>query len=63
VRRKTVDLTFDGEQDVDALDRFGRGRRLAEPHEIESAIVCSLRPIVTVHRCADPAETGQRENG
>jgi hypothetical protein len=28
LRRKTVDLAFDGEQDIDALDRLGRDRRL-----------------------------------
>jgi len=35
LRSKTVDLTFDGEQDIDALDRFGCDRRFAEPREIE----------------------------
>jgi hypothetical protein len=33
--RKPVDLAFDGERDIDALDRLGCDRRLAEPREIE----------------------------
>ena len=36
LRRETVDLTFDGEQNIDALDRFGRDRRLAEPREVKN---------------------------
>ncbi len=35
LRSKTVDLTFDSEQDIDALDRFGGDQRLAEPPEID----------------------------
>jgi hypothetical protein len=31
----TVEFALDGEQDVDALDRLGRDRRLAEPCQIE----------------------------
>jgi hypothetical protein len=45
MRSKTVDLTFDGEQDIDALDRLGSDRRLAEPREIEelAPAVCPAR--------------------
>ncbi len=36
LRSKTVDLTFDGEQDIiDALDRLGRDRRFCEPCQIK----------------------------
>src|SRR5215475_13340676 len=35
LRSKTVDLALDGEQNVDALDRLGRDRRLAEPREVK----------------------------
>ena len=43
LRRKTVDLTLDGEQYIDALDRLGRDRRLAEPREIEE-LASAMRP-------------------
>lgn len=48
LRRKAVDLTFDGEQDINALDRLGRDRRLAEPREIEE-----LAPTVAPARGLD----------
>jgi hypothetical protein len=32
---KPVDLALDGEQNIDAPDRLGRDRRLAEPREIK----------------------------
>src|SRR5215207_4954871 len=41
LRSKTVDLTFDGEQDIDALDRLGRDRRLGESREIEEVCPAS----------------------
>ena len=41
LRSKTVDPTFDGEQDIDALDRLGRDRRLGEPREIEEVCPAS----------------------
>ena len=41
--RKTVDLTLDGEQDIDTLDRLGCDRRLAEPREIEE-LASAVRP-------------------
>jgi hypothetical protein len=43
LRRKTVDLAFDGEQNIDALDRLGRDRRLTEPREIEK-LAPAVRP-------------------
>jgi len=35
LRSKAVDLALDGEQNVDALDCFGRDRRLTEPCQIK----------------------------
>src|SRR5204863_7546072 len=43
LRSKSVDLALDGEQDVDALDRLGRDRRLAEPREIKE-LAPAVRP-------------------
>ncbi len=43
LRRLTVDLALDGEQDVDALDRFDGNRRLVEPGEVEELASC-MRP-------------------
>src|SRR5207248_749808 len=34
-RRHAVDLALDGEQDIDALDRLGRDRRLVDPRQVE----------------------------
>ena len=38
LRSETVDLAFDGEQNIDLLDRLGRDRHLAEPREITPAV-------------------------
>ena len=43
LRRKAVDLALDGEQDIDALDRLGRDRRLAEPRQIKE-LAPAMRP-------------------
>src|SRR5262249_4732521 len=43
LRRKTVDLALDGEQNIDALDRLGRDRRLGEPCEIKE-LTPAMRP-------------------
>ena len=43
LRHLTVDLALDGEQDVDALDRFDGNRRLVEPGEVEELASC-MRP-------------------
>ncbi len=44
---KTVDLALDGEQNIDAIDRLGRDRRLAEPREIKelAAAECPARSL------------------
>jgi hypothetical protein len=62
--RKAVDLTFDGEQDIDALDRLGRDRRLAEPSEIKE-LAPAVRPARSLDDRAclaiglvEPAEAG-----
>jgi hypothetical protein len=47
-RSKTVDLAFDGEQNIDALDRLSRERGLAEPREIKE-----LAPVVRPARGLD----------
>lgn len=70
-RSKTVDLTFDGEQDIDALDCLGRERRFAEPPEIEELAPavcptcarispgkeeeCDLKPFIVTQRVRRPA--------
>src|ERR1700688_1082587 len=40
---EAVDLALDGEQDIDALDRLGGNRRLAEPRQVKELTPC-LRP-------------------
>ncbi|NYG45363.1 hypothetical protein GGD67_002821 [Bradyrhizobium sp. IAR9] len=48
LRSKTVDLALDGEQDIEALDRLGRDRRLAEPREIKE-FAPAVRPARGFH--------------
>jgi|SRR5690242_17180344 len=50
-RSKTVDLTFDDEQDIDALNRLSRDRRLAEPQG-------KLYLLVTIDRTSRVASPG-----
>ncbi len=40
---EAVDLALDGEQDIDALDRLGRNRRLVEPRQVKELAPC-MRP-------------------
>ena len=40
---EAVNLALDGEQDIDALDRLDRDRRLAEPRQIEE-LASRMRP-------------------
>ena len=40
---EAVDLALDGEQDIDALDRLGGNRRLAEPRQVKELTPC-MRP-------------------
>jgi hypothetical protein len=35
LRRETIDLALDGEQDIDALDRLDGDRRFADAGEVE----------------------------
>ena len=35
---EAVDLAFDSEQDIDALDRLHGNRRLAEPHQVKKLV-------------------------
>jgi hypothetical protein len=42
-RRDAVDLPLDGQQGVDAMDRFDRDRRLVEPRQIEK-LAPRMRP-------------------
>jgi hypothetical protein len=41
--RHAVDLALDGEQDIDALDRLGRDRRLVDARQIEE-LAPPMRP-------------------
>jgi hypothetical protein len=41
--REAVDLVLDGEQGIDALDRFDRDRRLLQPRQIEE-LASPVRP-------------------
>jgi hypothetical protein len=43
LRAGAVDLAFDGEQRIDALDRFDGDRRLVEPRQIEE-LASGMRP-------------------
>jgi hypothetical protein len=43
LRRHAVDLALDGEQDIDALDRFDRNRRLVDACQIEE-LAPPMRP-------------------
>ena len=59
LRSKTVDLTLDGEQDIDARNRLGRNRHLAEPRQIKESCVFVIAVVlglllVTCRNCSLP---------